>query len=147
MAAKDCPTCRSARSDSTLIELSEDASIKGALKLERVSGSDKSLKQQFMIEYPTHNNLDQIYTEENCNQKMAMESSKALRKKLIKSQKIHEFHAKVMDSVEKGHTAVMTDKMKQQYEGLPKSYQLINYVVKESSASTKLRVGHHPRNL
>ena len=40
MAAKDCPNCRGARSDSTLIELNEDAKIKDALKLERVSGEE-----------------------------------------------------------------------------------------------------------
>ena len=75
LAAKDCPSCRGARSDLTLIELSEDAKIKNALKLERVSGSGKSLKQRFVIEYPTHSNLTEIYTEQNCNEKMAMESS------------------------------------------------------------------------
>merc|ERR1711954_536294 len=51
-----------------------------------------------------------------------------------------EFHDKVIDSLTKGHTALMTDQMKKDYEGLPRSYQLINFVVKESSASTKLRV-------
>ena len=93
-----------------------------------------------MIEYPTHGDLSEIYTEQNCNEKMALESSKSLRRKLIKSGKIHEFHNKVMDSVTKGHVAVMNAKMKKDYEKLPRSYQLINYVVKESSASKKLRV-------
>ena len=94
IAAKDCPVCRGARSDSTLIELSEDAKIKDALKLERVSGQGKSLKQRFTIEYPTHGDLSEIYTEQNCNERMALESSKSLRRKLIKIGKIYEFHPK-----------------------------------------------------
>ena len=106
-AAGDCPCCRGARSDSTLIELDQDLKIKDALKLERVSGEGKSLKQRFMIEYPTHSDLNQVYTEENCNERMALESSKSLRKKLIKNGKIHEFHDKVMDAVAKNHVAVI----------------------------------------
>ena len=139
-AAGDCPSCRRARSDSTLIELDQDLKIKDALKLEQVSGEGKSLKQRFIIEYPTHSDLNEVYTEQNCNERMALQSSKSLRKKLIKNGKIHEFHDKVVDSVTKGHVAVMTPKMKRDHENLPRSYQLINYVVKESSASTKLRV-------
>ena len=60
-----------------------------------------------MIEYPTHSDLNQVYTEENCNERMALESSKSLRKKLIKNGKIHEIHDKVMDAVAKNHVAVI----------------------------------------
>ena len=119
-AAGDCPSCRGARSDSTLIELDQDSKIKESLKLERVSGEGKSLKQRFVIEYPTNSDLNQVYTEENYNERMALASYKSLRKKLIKNGKIHEFHDKVIDAVTKNHVAVMTPEMKRDHNKLPR---------------------------
>ena len=138
--ANDCHNCQTARSDSTFKEMGEDAIIKEALKVEHVSGDGQNAKFRFYIEYPTYQPLDQIYNEKNTNRGMAMAASKSLRRKLLKSGRAEEFHAKVMDAMDKQHVIEVTPKVEREHSNLPQSFQLINFVCMESSASTKVSV-------
>ena len=138
--ASDCRNCVAARSDSTFREMGEDAVIKNALKVEHVSGEGQNAKYRLNLEYPTYKPLSESYNETNSNRTMAVAASKSLRKKLLKSGKAVEFHAKVLDAATKKHVVEVTDEVAKAHLGLPHSYQLINYVTKESSASTKVRV-------
>ena len=108
--------------------------------MEPVSGHGQSARFKISLEYPTHRPIHEIYNEKNSNRGMAMAASKSLRRKLLKSGQAEEFHLKVLDGLEKGHMVEVTPQVQKVHDGLPQSYQLINYVHKESSGSTKLRV-------
>ena len=54
--------------------------------------------------------------------------------------KLQDFHSQISESIAKGHVAEVTNELATRYKGQPISYQLINYVEKASSATTKLRV-------
>ena len=136
----DCAGCKSARSDSTFVEIGEDAIIRRALEIHKISEKDGKVINEFRIDYPTYVNLDKVYTKANCNDSMARQASLSLRRKLVKGNKIEAFHEKVMESVEAGHVVVMTPELIKQHSDLPSSYQLVNVVYKDSSASTKVRV-------
>ena len=138
--AGDCRNCVAARTDSTFREMGEDAVIKDALKVKQVSGSGQSAKYIVELEYPTYEPLHSVYNDQNSNRTMAIAASKSLRKKLLKSGKAEEFHAKVMDGLSKQHYVEVADEVERAHSKLPKSYQLINYVQKQSSASTKVRM-------
>ena len=71
---------------------------------------------------------------------MAKAASLSLRRKLSKSGKLEDFHAKVMESITDKHVVVMNEKLTSEHADIPRSYQLINVVYKDSSASTKTRV-------
>ena len=71
---------------------------------------------------------------------MAVASSLALRKKLEKDGKLLAFHDKVYEGVSKGQYRLINDEVEKEYIGLPQSFQLVNYVCKETSATTKIRV-------
>ena len=45
--------CKAARSDSTFAEIGEDAIIKQALEVHRISGKDEDVINEFRIDYPT----------------------------------------------------------------------------------------------
>ena len=138
--AGDCRNCVAARTDSTFREMGEDAVIKDALKVKQVSGSGQSAKYIVELEYPTYEPLHSVYNDQNSNRTMAIAASRSLRKKLLKSGKAEEFHGKVMDGLSKQHYVEVTDDVEKAHSKLPKSYQLINYVQKQSSASTKVRM-------
>ena len=53
---------------------------------------------------------------------------------------MNEFHEQIMSAVNKGEFMQVTDEVKKAHDGLAFSYQLINYVHKTTSSSTKLRV-------
>ena len=136
----DCRNCKAARTDSTYKEICEDSIIKKSLKVEPVSGHGQSARFKISLEYPTHRPIHEVYNEKNSNRGMAMAASKSLRRKLLKSGRAEEFHLKVLDGLEKGHMVEVTPQVQKAHDKLPQSYQLINYVHKESSGSTKLRV-------
>ena len=138
--ASDCVGCKSARSDSTFAEIGEDATIRRALEVHRISGKNEEIINEFRIDYPTYMSLDKVYTDKNCNDNMARQASLSLRRKLVKGNKVQAFHEKVMESVQANHVVVMTPELIKQHADLPKSYQLVNVVYKDSSASTKVRV-------
>ena len=137
---KDCTSCKAAKSESTLQEMAEDDVIKSALQLEYMSGEGNTLVQRFTIEYPTYLPLAEVYTDTNCNAKMAQAASRSLRRKLIKEQKVIEFTNKLADAIMKGHIVEVDEEVIKFLSKYPKSYQLINFVIKDSSASQKLRM-------
>ena len=138
--ASDCVGCKSARSDSTFAEIGEDAIIRRALEIHKISEKDEEVINEFRIDYPTYMSLDKVYTKTNCNDSMARQASLSLRRKLVKGNKVQAFHEKVMESVQANHVVEMTPELIRQHADLPSSYQLVNVVYKDSSASTKVRV-------
>ena len=97
----------------------------------------------FELDYPElpDVNLSQKYLAgQRSNKAIAVQSSTNLREKLDKEVFWGDFHEQIMSAVEKGEFMVVTENVKQLHEGLPYSYQLINYVHKTTSSSTKLRV-------
>ena len=138
--ASDCAGCKAARSESTFVEISEDAVIRKALEIHKISEKGEEIINEFRINYPTYMDLNTVYTKNNCNDNMARQASLSLRRKLAKGNKIQAFHDKVMESVEAGHVVIMTPDLIDQHADLPRSYQLVNVVYKDSSASTKVRV-------
>ena len=119
--ASDCANCKAARSDSTFTEIGEDVVIKEALEVHRVSGKDEDVINEFRIDYPTYLPLDEIYTEKNCNNHMARQATLSLRRKLVKSGKVHDFHIKVMESVEAKQVVIMTDELTKLHSDLSES--------------------------
>ena len=138
----DCANCKAARNQTNLQELEEDERIRNALQIRQVVDQDGVVRKEFVIEYPIKEgvNINQLYTINNSNRSAAIKSSCNLRRKLIKEGQIDDFHLKVWEGVEKQQYVVVTDEVQQLHQKYPESYQLINYIVKESSASTKLRV-------
>ena len=71
---------------------------------------------------------------------MAFAASESLWKKLLRDGKLDSFHEKVMEGVAKKQYLLVDETVEKEFEGLPCSFQLINYVVKDTSATTKIRV-------
>ena len=71
--------------------MKEDQIIKQSLKVRKVSETNGNI----VSEYPTYQDLSKSYTEKNCNNQMAKAASLSLRRKLSKSGKLEDFHAKV----------------------------------------------------
>ena len=136
----DCKNCKDMNSPVSIIQLEESNAIRQAMKV--LEDPTDKCKRIISIEYPTRHgvSLKDLYTEENCNRAMALKSSESLRNRLCKINKLQEFHSQISESVAKGHIAEVTDELAARYKGLPISYQLINYVEKPSSATTKLRM-------
>ena len=105
----DCVNCKAARSDSTFVEIGEDAVIKEALQVHKVSEKNGEVINEFRIEYPTYLPLAETYTNKNCNDHMARQATLSLRRKLVKSGKIDDFHSKVMESIDAKQVVIMTD--------------------------------------
>ena len=68
---------------------------------------------------------------------IAVQSSTNLRKKLEREGYLTEFHDQIMSAVNKGEFLEVNDDVRKMHDGLPYSYQLINYVHKATSSSTK----------
>ena len=71
---------------------------------------------------------------------MAVAASESLRKKLLKDNRLDASHTKVIEGINKQQYKVINDDVAKELEGLPQSWQLINYVIKDTSATTKIRV-------
>ena len=71
---------------------------------------------------------------------MARTSSESLMKKLLRDKKLEAFHAKVWEGVTKKQYTLIDADCEAAHSGLPVSYQLINFICKDTSASTKIRV-------
>ena len=74
------------------------------------------------------------------NRYMAKTSSESLRKKLFRDKQIEAFHAKVWEGVSKKQYTLIDADCEAAHAGLPVTYQLINFICKDASASTKIRV-------
>ena len=68
------------------------------------------------------------------------QSSINLCKKLEHEGYLAEFNQQIWDAVNKGEFVEVNDEVRKLHEGLPFSYQLVNYVHKSTSNSTKLTV-------
>ena len=136
----DCKGCKDLNSPVTVVQLEESKSIRQAMKVSK-DPTDES-KFIITIDYPTRDgvSLKDLYTEENSNRAMALKSSESLRNRLSKLNKLQDFHSQIAESIAKGHVAEITSELATRYKGQPISYQLINYVEKASSATTKMRV-------
>ena len=139
IGSKDCSSCKAANSEITLVEMEEDENIRKAIE---VKPNEEQTGFRFWVEYPTisREGFASLYRPENSNQKMALESSKRLRVKLKREGKLLQFHNQVWEAVSKKYALPMSPELNSKYEGLPASYQLINFVIKDTSATTKLRV-------
>ena len=134
----DCITCKAARSSSSIEEMEQDVTIRNAIKKNKQQ--DGSIK--LCLEYPIKKELDlaYLYSASKANSKMARMSSESLRKKLIREGKLEAFNSKVWEGVDKGQYVIVDKEVQEQHQDEPVSYQLINYIIKDTSASTKLRV-------
>merc|ERR1712030_159827 len=74
------------------------------------------------------------------NKKIAVQSSTSLRKKLEREGYLMDFHTQIWDAVQKGEFVEVDDEVRRVHQGLPFSFQLVNYVHKATSSTTKLRV-------
>ena len=74
------------------------------------------------------------------NKNIAIQSSTNLRKKLEREGYLVDFHTQIWDAVQKGEFVEVNDEIRHLHQGLPFSFQLVNYVHKATSSSTKLRV-------
>ena len=104
---------------------------------------DKENTWQFELDYPElpDVNLSEKYQcGANSNRNVAVQSSTNLRKKLEREGFLDEFREQIMTAVNKGEFLQVTDEVKNAHDGLALSYQLINYVHKSTSSTTKLRV-------
>ena len=134
----DCITCKAARSSSSIEEMEQDVTIRNAIK--KTKQQDGSIK--LCLEYPIKKELDlaYLYSASKANSKMARMSSESLRKKLIREGKLEAFNSKVWEGVDKGQYVIVDKEVQEQHQDEPVSYQLINYIIKDTSASTKLQV-------
>jgi hypothetical protein len=138
--SQGCPACKQANNPSSIQDMLEDERIKDALIVSpAVDGKSGS---KISLEYPIKPEVDLafLYSANKSNKSMARLSLQALRKKLLKEGKLLDFHKKGMDGVEKQHCKLITREVEKAHQSLLQSWQLINYVVKESSASTKIRM-------
>ena len=58
----------------------------------------------------------------------------------VRDNQMDAFHAKVIEGINKQQYMVINYDVAKELEGLPQSWQLINYVIKDTSATTKIRV-------
>ena len=98
---------------------------------------------KFELDYPElpDVNLSEKYKcGANSNKNIAIKSTTNLRNKLDKEGFLDEFHTQITTAIEKGEFVIVTPEVAKAHDGLAMSYQLINFVHKTSSTSTKLRV-------
>ena len=62
-----------------------------------------------------------------------------MRNKLDKEGFLDNFHAQIITAIEKGEFVIVTPEVAKAHDGLATSYQLINFVHKSTSTTTKLR--------
>ena len=97
----------------------------------------------FLLDYPELPGVEltqKYLAGQGSNKNVATQSSLNLRRKLKREGYLSDFHTQIWDSVEKGKFTEVTDQVRDAHQGLPFRYQLINYVHKATSNSTKLRV-------
>ena len=69
---------------------------------------------------------------------MAKLSSVSLHKRLSKAGLLEAFDEQIKKAVNSEHMIAVTDSVRAEHASYPKSYQFINYVLKPSSALTKV---------
>ena len=134
-----CRQCKDMKNPVSLKELHEAELMKKDIHVCDVTGEKK---RYFKASYTPKEGIDfaKIYDVRLSNEKMARNSSLNLRKKLAKENKLEAFDNQVTESIVLKHMAKVDNELRMKYKGLPISFQLINYVEKETSATTKIRM-------
>ena len=63
----------------------------------------------------------------------------ALLKRLQKNGLVQDFHAKMMEGMDAGHSMFLTPEKRSELEGLPRYFCSLNYVQKNSTVTKKIR--------
>ena len=137
----NCARCRHTNSPRSMAKLEETRLLDEAISCVSVAGKENVW--MFELDYPELPDVDlsqKYLAGQSSNKAVAVQSSTSLRKKLDKEGYLEDFHEQIMSAVEKGEFMIVTENVKQLHESLPCSYQLVNYVHKTTSSSTKLRV-------
>ena len=137
----NCARCRHTNSPRSVSELEETRLIDEAIECVSVPGHDN--KFMFVLDYPELPGVELIekYSAgQGSNKNIAVQSSTNLRKKLEREGYLVDFHDQIWDAVKKGEFVEVNDEIRHLHHGLPFSFQLVNYVHKATSSSTKLRV-------
>lgn len=135
-----CMLCKIRNSPRSLAEQNEQEVIRQSIEIR--DDPDRSGMKIFHIDYPEREgvDLDQRYTDRNANESMARNASSSLHKRLKKLGLLTVFDQQIKKSISDGHFIEVTPEIEKEYEGLPRSWQLINYVEKPSSVTTRVRV-------
>ena len=138
---ENCQRCRHTNSPRSIQDLEETRMIEESISCVPVAGKTNVWK--FELDYPElpDVNLSEKYKcGANSNKNIAIKSTTNLRNKLDKEGFLDEFHTQITTAIEKGEFVIVTPEVAKAHDGLAMSYQLINFVHKTSSTSTKLRV-------
>ena len=121
-------------------QIEEDKKLRQSLQVVPLQGHPNRFK--LFCEYPVHEDVDLAYvcSAKKSNRNMAVAASESLRRKLLRDNKLDAFQSKVIEGINKKQYVVISDTVAKELEGLPQSFQLINYVIKDTSATTKIRV-------
>ena len=118
--------------------MQEDLILRKYLQTVPVPGKVDMYK--LTCEYPVKDgvNLTYLYDVARTNRPMAVASSLALRRKLEREGKLQSFHDKLTEGISKQQYRLINQDVEKEFTGLPQSFQLVNYVCKDTSATTKI---------
>jgi hypothetical protein len=137
---RGCASCKHMANPRTYEQMQEDLILRESLKSIPVDGKSGMFK--LTCEYPVKAgvNLTYLYDVSRTNRRMAVASSLSLRRKLEREGKLLSFHEKLTEGISKQQYRLIDPLVEQEFLGLPQSFQLVNYVCKDTSATTKIRV-------
>ena len=136
----DCKNCKNLKKPASISEL-----VEGSKMIEKVEVEDNPTgdgTKIVVIDYAFKDDIDpkDIYPPVLANKEMAKKASLNLRKKLEKENILLQFHDQIQEAKSLEHMELLSPERLKALDKLPVSYQLINYVKKDTSATTKLRV-------
>ena len=137
---RGCASCKHMSNPRTYEQMQEDLILRESLQTVPVAGKSGMFK--LTCEYPVKDgvNLTYLYDVSRTNKRMAAASSLALRRKLEREGKLQSFHEKLTEGISKQQYRLIDPVVEKEFSGLPQSFQLVNYVCKDTSATTKIRV-------
>ena len=135
-----CNLCRAQNSAKSMKEFEETEIIRKAIEVK--PDPARPGKKYIFVEYPAKEgrDLSTLYTARNSNEAMAKASSVSLHKRLSKAGLLTAFDEQIKKALSSEHMITVTDSVKAEHAQYPSLFQLINYVLKPSSASTKVRI-------
>ena len=129
-----CKDCRYYNSNLSLAETREMTIMLTKFRNQQIEQNVYQIFTGFMYTLNPH----KIFTQQNSNYILALESSKKLRKRLEKISLLNEFHQLILKEEEKGFLKPVSFSTMQNTKTL--NFISINYSEKESSSSSPIRV-------
>ena len=132
-----CLDCRYLANETSPIDQANLSILRNSIKL-LVDPKD-STKKILEVDYQFSISPFIAFRPELSNSNLGKATTLALYKRLKKNNLIKEFHDKMTEGIQLGHSTYMTPEKRAELDKLPRYYCSLNYVHKNSSMTKKIR--------